>query len=147
MSDDVLDVSRIRLGGTARDRDGAIAEVGAMLVDAGAVTPAYVEAMNAREATVSTYMGNLLAIPHGTNEAKDEIVRSAIAIVRYDDRLDWGGEPVRFVVGIAGRGDEHLGILSGLALVFSDESQVERMLAAGSPDEIADILADVNDAA
>ena len=57
-------------------------------------------------------MGNELAIPHGTNETKDTILGSALSVVRYDGGVDWDGEPVTFVVGIAGKGDEHLEILS-----------------------------------
>lgn len=137
---DVLGLDRIRLGGTARTRDDAIREVGKLLVDAGAVTQAYADAMFEREEAVSTYMGNLLAIPHGTNEAKDGILRSALAVIRYDEPLDWNGNPVRFVVGIAGKGDEHLGILSGVALAFSDEGTVEKLLGAASPQEIVDLI-------
>jgi len=73
----VLELDRITLNGAAASRDEAIREVGEMLVGAGAVQPAYIDAMFDRENTVSTYMGNWLAIPHGTNEAKDTILRSA----------------------------------------------------------------------
>lgn len=145
MTENVLEAGRIRLDGTARSRDDAIREVGALLVDSGAVDPAYVEAMFDRERTVSTYMGNLLAIPHGTNEAKDSILRSALAIVRYDEPIDWDGNEVRFAVGIAGRGDEHLGILSAIAIVFSDEAEVAKLLEAATPAEVLDLLGDVND--
>ena len=58
------------LGGTATSRDAAITEAGQLLVAAGAVDPTYVDAMHEREKSVSTHMGNGLAIPHGTNEAK-----------------------------------------------------------------------------
>lgn len=142
----VLDLDRIRLAGSATQRDDAIREVGELLVSSGAVTPAYVEAMFDRERAVSTYMGNFLAIPHGTNEAKDEIRHSALAIVRYDDAIDWDGHPVRFVVGIAGQGDEHLGILSSIAIVFSDAEAVDGLLAASSADDLLRLLGDVNDA-
>jgi PTS system mannitol-specific IIA component len=136
----VLDLDRIKLSGTATTRDDAIREVGALLVDAGSVTQAYADAMFDREASVSTYMGNFLAIPHGTNEAKDGIVTSALAIIRYDEPIDWDGNPVRFVVGIAGKGDDHLGILSGIAIAFSDEATVAKLQAASSPQEIADLI-------
>ena len=76
--------SSIVLGGTAKDRDAAIEEAGRLLVDAGAVDPSYVASMHEREKSVSTYMGNGLAIPHGTNEAKGAIRRTAISFVRYD---------------------------------------------------------------
>jgi PTS system mannitol-specific IIA component len=141
----VLELDRITLNGTAASRDDAIREVGAMLVDAGAVQPAYVDAMFDRENTVSTYMGNWLAIPHGTNEAKDTILRSALAIVRYASPLDWGGNEVRFVIGIAGQNNEHLGILSKIAIVFSDEDEVEKLLAARTSEELFELLGDVNE--
>lgn len=136
----VLTTDAIRLSGSATSRDDAIAEVGAMLVSTGAVTPEYVDAMFARESSVSTYMGNFLAIPHGTNEAKDEILRSQVAVIRYDDELDWGGNPVRFVIGIAGKGDSHMEVLGAIAMVFTDMSAVEKLLAADSTDEVFSIL-------
>jgi mannitol PTS system EIIA component len=136
----VLDLDRINLHGEARTRDDAIREVGGMLVQSGSVTQAYADAMFDREATVSTYMGNFLAIPHGTNEAKDGILNSALAIVRYDSPIDWDGNEVRFAVGIAGKGDDHLGILSGIAIAFSDEATVEKLLAAATPQEVVDLI-------
>jgi len=136
----VLDLDRIKLSGDAATRDDAIREVGKLLVDAGSVTQAYADAMFDREASVSTYMGNLLAIPHGTNEAKDGILTSALAFIRYDAPIDWDGNPVRFVVGIAGKGDDHLGILSGIAIAFSDEATVAKLQTASSPQEIADLI-------
>ncbi|BDI23856.1 PTS sugar transporter subunit IIA [Herbiconiux sp. L3-i23] len=142
----ILDLDRIIVGGTARTRDDAIREAGALLVSAGAVQQAYVDAMFDRENAVSTYMGNYLAIPHGTNDAKDEIVRSALAIVRYDDAIDWDGNEVRFVIAIAGIENEHLEILSKIALVFSEDDEVAKLLAAKTPEEIQTLLGDVNEA-
>lgn len=132
----VLTADTIRLHGTARTRDDAIAEVGELLVSAGAVTDGYVAAMFTRESSVSTYMGNLLAIPHGTNDSKDDVHHSAVAVVRYDHEIHWGGHPVRFVIGIAGKGDSHLKVLGAIALVFSDMSAVEELLTFTSADQI-----------
>ena len=94
---DILTLSQIKVPGTATSKDEAIREAGQILVDAGAVTPAYVDAMFDREKSISTYMGNFLAIPHGTNEAKDAISASALSVVRYDppDRLGRQRGPVR----------------------------------------------------
>lgn len=136
----VLTTDAIRLSGSATSRDDAIAEVGAILVSSGAVTPEYVDAMFARESSVSTYMGNLLAIPHGTNDAKDQILQSQVAVIRYDSEIDWGGFPVRFVIGIAGKGDSHMEVLGAIAMVFSDMSAVERLIDATTNDEILSIL-------
>ena len=102
-------------------RDEAITEAGDLLVAAGAVDPSYVDAMHEREKSVSTHMGNGLAIPHGTNEAKGLIRRTAISFVRYDEPVDWNGKPAEFVIGIAGAGDDHLALLSRIAETFIDE--------------------------
>jgi PTS system mannitol-specific IIC component len=79
------------------------------------VDASYVDAMHERERSVSTHMGNLLAIPHGTNEAKGAIRRTAISFVRYPSGIDWNGKPAEFVIGIAGAGDDHLPILQKIA--------------------------------
>jgi PTS system mannitol-specific IIA component len=142
---DVLTQSQVKVPGDARSKDEAIREAGQLLVDAGAVTPAYVDAMFEREKSVSTYMGNFLAIPHGTNEAKDTIGRSAISVVRYDSPLDWDGNEVRFAVGIAGVENGHLEILGKIAIVFSDSDEVDKLLAARSAEELYQMLQAVNE--
>lgn len=145
MTDQILPAQNVRIVPGGASRDDAIRAAGAVLVDAGAVDAAYVDSMLEREGSVSTYMGNWLAIPHGTNEAKDLILRSAMSLLRYEEPIDWGGEQARFVVGIAGRGDEHLDILSKIAIVFSDEEEVERLLDAQTPDELVALLSEVNE--
>ena len=138
----ILAPSSIVLDGTATDSASGIDEAGALLVAAGAVDEGYVEAMHDREATVSTFMGNGLAIPHGTNEAKSSITRSAMSFVRYPGGIDWNGNPTTFVIGIAGVGDEHLELLQRVAMTFSDPAQVQRLENATTTDEILEILGD-----
>ncbi|MGH3703965.1 MAG: PTS sugar transporter subunit IIA [Agromyces sp.] len=145
MTEQILSPENVRLATRAAGRDDAIREAGRILVDTGAVRPEYLDSMLEREGSVSTFMGNLLAIPHGTNEGKDAIVRSALSFVRYDEPVDWGGEPVRFVVGIAGLDDEHLEILSKIAIIFSDDDSVQALVDAGSAEEIFSLLSEVND--
>lgn len=136
----VLGDDAIVLPGSARTRDEAITEAGRLLVASGAVEPSYVDAMHERERSVSTHMGNGLAIPHGTLTAKADIRRTAITFARYPDGVDWDGHPVEFVVGIAGADDDHLDLLSRLAGVFTDDDQVQRLRAARSPSEVRGIL-------
>jgi PTS system mannitol-specific IIA component len=142
---DILALSQIKVPGAAISKDDAIREAGALLVDSGAVSPAYVDAMFEREKSVSTYMGNFLAIPHGTNEAKDTIARSALSVVRYDQPIDWDGNEVRFAVGVAGVNNGHLEILNKIAIVFSDMDEVDKLIAARSAEEMYDLLNAVND--
>ncbi len=144
MARDVLQIGQVRIHSGSVSREDAMKEAADILEAAGAVTGAYFDAMQQREQTVSTYMGNELAIPHGTNETKDTILSSALSVVRYDGGVDWDGNPVTFVMGIAGRGDEHLEILSQIALLFSDEDEVERLKAAQSPEELFHLLSTVN---
>ena len=142
---DILGPSQVRVPGTATTKDDAIREAGQMLVDAGAVTPAYVDAMFERERSVSTYMGNYLAIPHGTNESKEQIKRSALSVIRYVEPIDWDGNEVLFALGIAGYQGGHMDILSRIAIVFSDTDEVDKLVAAKSAEEIYDLLNAVNE--
>lgn len=141
---EILTRELIIASGAATSKDEAIREAGNLLVKADAVTPEYVDAMAERERSISTYMGSYLAIPHGTNEAKDAIKHSALSLVRYPDSIDWDGNEVRIVVGIAGVNDEHLGILSKVAIIFSDPDEAQKMLDASTVDELYQLLGDVN---
>ena len=140
VANDVLSVDSIVLGGTATDRDAAIDEAGHLLLQAGAVDEAYVASMHERERSVSTFMGNGLAIPHGTNEAKGSIRRTAISFVRYDLPLDWNGKQAEFVIGIAGAGDDHLALLSRIAEIFVDADRVAELRAAKTPHDVLAVL-------
>ena len=142
---DVLTLSQIRMPGTARSKDDAIREAGGILVDAGAVEPAYIDSMFDRERSVSTYMGNYLAIPHGTNESKETIKRSALSVIRYDTPIDWDGNEVRFALGIAGYEGGHMDILSRVAILFSDTDEVDKLVAADSAEELYELFTAVNE--
>ena len=77
-----------------------------------------------REEMTTTFMGNLVAIPHGTDDAKKEVQNSGIAIIQVPEGVDFGdGNIVKLIIGIAGKGDEHLDILSNIAIVVSEEGE------------------------
>ncbi|MEW2481456.1 PTS mannitol transporter subunit IICBA [Mycobacterium sp. NPDC049093] len=139
---EVLPLESIVLAGSATSADAAIDEAGALLVAADSVEPAYVDAMHERERSVSTYMGNGLAIPHGTNEAKTAIRRTGISFVRYPEPIDWNGKPAEFVVGIAGLGNDHMALLTKIAHVFLDKDEVARLRAATTADDVRAVLSD-----
>ncbi|WP_413316866.1 PTS sugar transporter subunit IIA [Agrococcus sp. 1P02AA] len=141
----VLTIDQITTTPSATTKDAAIQEAADMLVAAGAVTPEYADAMREREQSVSTYMGNLLAIPHGTNESKDSILDSALSVARYETPIDWDGNPVKFVIGIAGKDGGHLEILSKIAIVFADEDEVAKLEQAPDAAAILELLGDVNE--
>ncbi|OJU38721.1 MAG: PTS mannose transporter subunit IIA [Microbacterium sp. 69-10] len=142
----VLTADRVRIHPGSATRDEALKEAADVLVAAGAVTPDYLQAMHDREKSVSTFMGNGLAIPHGTNEAKDAVLGSALSVVRYDGGVDWDGDRATFVIGIAGKDGAHLQILSSIAELFSDEDDVAALNAAATPEELFALLSAVNEA-
>lgn len=141
---DILVPDSVILNGRATTRDAAIDEAGRLLLARGAVDEAYIDAMHEREESVSTYMGSFLAIPHGTNAAKDHIMKSAVSVIRYPEGIDWNGKQVKFVVGVAGVNNEHLHILSSIAKVFTNKAQVAQLEAATSVDEVLALFGKVN---
>ena len=141
---DILVADSVVLNGSAATRDAAIDEAGQLLLARGAVDNDYILAMHEREESVSTYMGSFLAIPHGTNAAKDHIKKSAVSVVRYPNGIDWNGKEVKFVVGVAGINNEHLHILSSIAKVFTNKAQVAQLEAATSVEEVLELFGKVN---
>ncbi|MDQ1056177.1 PTS system mannitol-specific IIC component [Arthrobacter globiformis] len=141
---DILVPESVVLHGSASTRDAAIDEAGQLLLARGAVDNDYILAMHEREESVSTYMGSFLAIPHGTNAAKDHIRKSAVSVVRYPEGIDWNGKQVKFVVGVAGVNNEHLHILSSIAKVFTNKAQVAQLEAASTVDEVLELFGKVN---
>jgi phosphocarrier protein FPr len=136
MTAEVLTAEAVQVGAAAADQAEAIDRVGALLVAQGLVTTAYVNAMHAREAIVSTYLGNGIALPHGTSEAQREVIRTGLAVVQFPAGVPWGDEPARLVIGLAANADEHIAILSRLAGILDDEALCERLGRATDPAEI-----------
>ncbi|ANZ32824.1 PTS mannitol transporter subunit IIA [Staphylococcus carnosus] len=126
----------IFLNQSFEDQNEAIEKAGQALVDAGAVTEDYIQAMKDREAVVSTFMGNGLAIPHGTDEAKSAVLQSGLTLLQIPEGVQWGDDVAKVVVGIAGKDGEHLDLLSKIAITFSEEENVDRIVNAKSPEEI-----------
>ncbi|MDT3958942.1 PTS sugar transporter subunit IIA [Staphylococcus kloosii] len=130
----------IFINATVSTRDEAIEKAGHALVSAGAVTEDYIQAMKDREDVVSTFMGNGLAIPHGTDEAKTSVLQSGLTLLQIPEGIDWDGEEVKVVVGIAGKDGEHLDLLSKIAITFSEEENVDRIINANSAEEIKQVF-------
>ncbi|MEH1017573.1 PTS sugar transporter subunit IIA [Micromonospora sp. CPCC 206060] len=137
---ELLARNAIRLDERAGSRDEAIRRCGAVLVEIGAVAPAYVDAMLAREQSVSTYIGEGVAIPHGTLNSKESVQRDALAVLRFPAGVDWDGVDVRVCVAIAATGDGHVDILAQLASVLMDPVQAERLRTSTNIDEVMTIL-------
>jgi PTS system mannitol-specific IIA component len=141
MADGLLTAEAIRLTERAGGRDDAIRRCGAVLLEIGAIEPSYVDSMLARERSISTYVGEGVAIPHGTNAGKGAVHRDALAVLRFPDGLDWGGQPVSVCVAIAAKGDGHTAILGELADILLDPERARALRGATHPDQVLQLLA------
>ena len=134
----ILQPGNIRIGLPAEPKEEAIRRAGELLVAGGYARPEYVDAMLRREELATTCLGMGLAIPHGTSDAKERVLRSGIVILQYPDGVDFDGEKAHLIVGIAG--DEHLEILARLSASFEDEELLQRLMTATDPQVIYDAL-------
>lgn len=123
-----------------RNKEEAIRFAGDALVKAGYVEPSYVDEMLKREEITTTYMGNDVAIPHGTEEAKKAVIKSGFTVVQVPDGVDFDGEKAKLIFAIAGKDGTHLEILSGIAVICAEQSNVDELVAAKSSKELLDIL-------
>ena len=130
----MLEMKNIRLNCSRMPKEDVIKEMGRMLVDSGYVDEPYIEAMQKRELTFPTNIGNGIALPHGVEEAKKEIKKSGIAVMVFPEGTNWGDEDVKLVIGIAGAGEEHLEILSIIAEKMSDPEAVEQVVKGTAGD-------------
>ncbi|AAK78140.1 PTS system mannitol-specific IIA component [Clostridium acetobutylicum] len=146
MNRQILSGDNILLELKSESKDAAIERAGKLLVSRGYVKENYINGMKAREEEVTTYMGNGVAIPHGMNEYKKDIMDSGIVIAQYPEGVDFGeGNIAYIVIGIAGRGEEHMQILSQIALTVQYEENVERLRNAKNKEEIIKIIEEGDD--
>lgn len=137
----ILSLDRIRLHATATDKADAIRQAGELLVSTGCVAADYVAGMLAREETMSTYLGNGVAIPHGTYDNKEQIHQTAIAVLQIPAGVEWeDGEKAYLIVGIAASSDEHVGVLANLAEVIEDEATTAQLIQTTDPNLILSAL-------
>ncbi|WP_147535929.1 PTS sugar transporter subunit IIA [Bacillus marasmi] len=145
MTNNILAKENIRLNTTVGSKEEAIRLTGSILVERGYVDANYIEKMLEREELTSTYMGNFVAIPHGTEDSKEFVKESGISFIQVPQGVDFGGgNIVKLLIGIAGKNNEHLDILSNIAIVCSEEENIEKLVNATTADEIIAIFEGVN---
>lgn len=137
----VLIRAAIRLGQHATDKWDALRQAGALLEEIGAVDDGYAAAMLEREGQISTYMGEGVAIPHGTDQARALVRRTALGFIQYPVGVDWDDEVVHLVIPIAASGDEHVGVLSALAEVLVEPGSAAALREATDIDDVVARLA------
>jgi mannitol PTS system EIIA component len=142
MTPRLLSEEKIRLRVACASKWDAIAAAGELLVAAGHVDADYLAQMCARERTGTTYVGNGIAIPHGTREAMALVRSPGIAVLQIPGGVEFGdGQIARLVFGLAAHDGAHLELLSHIAIVCADRAQVETLVRADSARAIMAVLA------
>ncbi|EJB1248588.1 TPA_asm: PTS mannitol transporter subunit IIA, partial [Salmonella enterica subsp. diarizonae] len=127
----------IILNAQAKDKFDAIRITGNILKENGYVTDEYIKRMIVREEIVSTYLGNGLAIPHGTDGSDCEIIKTGISLVQFPDGVDFGdGNTAYITIGIAGKEAEHMDLLNKIALICIEEDNVQTLRNATSIEQV-----------
>jgi len=138
---DIFIPENIILNAHANDKFEAITLTGNILRMNGYVTDKYVQRMKLREEIVSTYLGNGLAIPQGTDGSDCEIIKSGISLVQFPDGIDFGdGNTAYITIGIAGKEGEHMDLLNKIALICIEEKNVQALRTANSIEYILQVL-------
>jgi mannitol PTS system EIICBA or EIICB component len=138
-----LSQQNIFLGLTAKNKEEAIRFAGQKLVDNGYVTPTYIEAMLEREKLTSTYLGESIAVPHGTIESKDDVIKTGIVFCQYPAGVQFGDEEddkAKIVIGIAARNNEHLDVIAKLTNALDDETIIAKLATTNNIEEVLAIL-------
>lgn len=142
---DLLAESSINLTATAESRDDAIRQAGEALLAAGAIDASYIDAMLEREKSVSTFVGEGVAIPHGTLAGKDSVKKDALVLLRFPDGVDWDGFDVSVAIGIAAKGNGHIALLSQLATILLEPEKAEALRNATTTAEVYELLASTDE--
>jgi len=136
-----LSTQNIHPGCQAGSKEEAIRQVAAALEQAGNVAEGYVSGMLAREGQTSTYLGNGIAIPHGTTDTRSLVKKTGVQVFQFPQGVEWGeGQTAYIAIGIAASSDEHLGLLRQLTHVLSDDTIAEQLKSATQAEELRALL-------
>lgn len=142
MSDLKLNVNDISIIDGSFSKQDAIRAVSEKMINAGLVKNDYTQAMFDRDAQISTFLGNGIAIPHGTTEKRDSIIETGLKVIYYPQGIKWDEDNniAYVVVGIAAKSNEHLDILRKLTRAVIADDTLERILAVKTPEQLLAIL-------
>ena len=122
----MLELNGVILGLESVSKEQAIENIGEQMSKMG-----YVESKS------TTYIGNSVAIPHGTLEGKAQVIKTGIVINQYPNGVDFGnGNKAYFLIGIAGKNNEHVDLIANIADIIEDEDRVLELAKVTDREEI-----------
>ena len=134
--DTLLERKNIVLNCAPATPEEAIRACGRLMVESGYVDEAYIQGMLDREASFSVAIGSHVAIPHGTNDVKPLIKRTGVVVMTYPEGIDWNGDKVKLVVGIAAKGEEHLEVLGRIVAIASTDEDTDKLVASADAEKL-----------
>ncbi|WP_411390231.1 phosphoenolpyruvate--protein phosphotransferase [Pseudomonas sp. MPB23] len=136
-----LTVEQISMGQSAVDKSAALHLLADKLVADGLVAEGYLSGLQAREAQGSTFLGQGIAIPHGTPETRDQVFSTGVRLLQFPEGVDWGdGQIVYLAIGIAAKSDEHLRLLQLLTRALGETDLGQALRRAGSAEALLKLL-------
>lgn len=141
-----LGAANVFLNLQASDKEQAIRFAGEQLVKGGYVEPEYVDAMLAREKLTSTYLGESIAVPHDTIEAKDRVLKTGIVFCQYPQGVRFGDnnedDVAKLVIGITARNNEHIAVITRLTNALDDDTVIARLAQTQDMQDVLDLLSE-----
>lgn len=136
-----LTVEQISMGQTAVDKSAALRLLAERLVADGLVADGYLQGLQAREAQGSTFLGQGIAIPHGTPDTRDQVFATGVRLLQFPEGVDWGeGQMVYLAIGIAAKTDEHLRLLQLLTRALGETDLGEALRQASTAEALLKLL-------
>ncbi|MDO4223037.1 MAG: phosphoenolpyruvate--protein phosphotransferase [Acinetobacter sp.] len=136
----MLESSHVYMHQHAADKAAALQCIANFLQQDGLTTVDYLIGLQQRESQSATYLGQGIAIPHGTPQSRQAIVKTGVRLVHFPQGVDWGqGQVVYLAVAIAAQSDEHLHLLQLLTKALQDDVE-QRIRQAQTADDILAIL-------
>ena len=128
------------LGRRADGWEDAVRQAGALLEKAGAIAPAYTQAMVDMVREMGPYIVIMPGVALAHARPEGNVARNSIAVVTCPAGVNFGSrsnDPVYAVFAIAARTDEeHLVLFRALGKFISEEANVERLKGAATFEEI-----------
>jgi PTS system mannitol-specific IIA component len=88
------------------------------------------------------YIGNGVALPHGTEASRRYVKRTGLAIVQVPGGVDFGkGNVARLLVAVAALGEEHIDLLTEIAQICVDDEMLDRLINAATASELLSVIA------
>ena len=141
---EILKKENIILNQPKADRENVIFRCGQMLLDSGFINERYIEGMIKRDNSFSTAIGNYIAIPHGEEDYKKDIISAGMVVLTYPEGIDWHGSTVYLVIGIAAKGDEHLDILGNIVDHLETGEDTIHLVKNAGIDEVYKMLTGIS---